>query len=58
VRMALGASAHDVRYLVLRETIGLAGLGILIGIAIAVAASRLVETFPIRFKAHRSGHHL
>jgi predicted permease len=45
VRMALGASAHDVRYLVLREIIGLAGLGILIGIPIAVAASRLIETF-------------
>ena len=45
VRMALGASAHDVRYLVLRETIGLAGLGILIGISIAAAASRLIETF-------------
>jgi predicted permease len=45
VRMALGASAHDVRYLVLRETVGLAGLGILIGMPITVAASRLIETF-------------
>jgi ABC-type antimicrobial peptide transport system permease subunit len=45
VGMALGASAHALRYLVLRETIGLAGLGILIGIPIAVAASRLIETF-------------
>jgi ABC-type antimicrobial peptide transport system permease subunit len=42
VRMALGASVHAVRYLVLRETIGLAGLGILIGTPIAIAVSRLV----------------
>jgi ABC-type antimicrobial peptide transport system permease subunit len=45
VRMALGASAHAVRWLVLRETIGLAGLGIVIGIPIAVAASRFVASF-------------
>jgi ABC-type antimicrobial peptide transport system permease subunit len=45
VRMALGASAHAVRYLVLRETIGLAGLGILTGIPIALAGSRLIEAF-------------
>jgi putative ABC transport system permease protein len=45
-RMAFGASARAVRYLVLRETIGLAGLGIVIGMPIAVAASRLIETFP------------
>jgi predicted permease len=45
VRMALGASASAVRWLVLRETLGLAGLGIAIGIPIAFAFSGFIASF-------------
>jgi predicted permease len=45
VRMALGASGQAVRWLVLRETIGLAVIGIAIGIPIALAASRFIASF-------------
>jgi predicted permease len=44
IRLALGASTHDVRGMVFRQGIVLTAAGIAIGIAVAIAASRLVTT--------------
>jgi predicted permease len=44
IRMALGASAHDVLRLVLREGITLAAAGVLLGSAAALAAARWLST--------------
>ena len=43
LRMALGATAARVRHLVLAETVRLAGLGALIGVVGAAAATRLLR---------------
>ena len=43
IRLALGATATRVRHFVLAETVRLAGLGTLIGLAGAAAASPLVR---------------
>jgi predicted permease len=43
VRMALGASAADVIWLVLRQSLGMIFLGVGVGIAAALAAGRLLE---------------
>jgi putative ABC transport system permease protein len=43
VRMAIGATPGRIRWLVLGETLALAGFGAAAGVAIAVAGSRLVE---------------
>jgi predicted permease len=45
VRMALGARPGEVRGLVMRETLKLAGLGVVIGIPCAIAATRLIAGF-------------
>ncbi|MBV8865645.1 MAG: ABC transporter permease [Acidobacteriaceae bacterium] len=42
VRMALGAFTGDVLWLVMREVLIVAGLGILVGLPVALAATRLV----------------
>jgi len=44
IRMALGAQRTDVLRLVMRESMSLVGLGVVIGLAAALAASRLVTT--------------
>ena len=44
IRMALGAQAADVRAMVVRQGMGLAGLGIVIGLAGALGLSRLLTT--------------
>jgi len=43
LRMAIGASPSDVRWLVLRQSLGMVFLGIGIGTAAAVAAGRILE---------------
>ena len=50
VRMALGAQAQDVRWLVLREALTLVFAGILVGIPIALAGSRLLGS--MLFEVH------
>jgi ABC-type antimicrobial peptide transport system permease subunit len=44
IRMALGASAGHVQFRVLRETVGLALLGTLLGVAGSIGAARLLES--------------
>jgi ABC-type antimicrobial peptide transport system permease subunit len=44
IRMALGAEGADLRKMVIRQGMSLAGLGILLGLAGAVALSRLITT--------------
>jgi ABC-type antimicrobial peptide transport system permease subunit len=43
VRMALGATAHDVVRLVLRQSLGMISLGIALGTCAALAAGHLLE---------------
>jgi macrolide transport system ATP-binding/permease protein len=45
IRMALGAQARNVLWLVLRETLFLVAIGIAIGLPIALAATRLIKGF-------------
>jgi predicted permease len=44
IRMALGASAGDVVWLVMREVLLLAGAGVLIGLPVALLVTRLLES--------------
>jgi ABC-type antimicrobial peptide transport system permease subunit len=44
IRMALGASARHVQLRVLRETVGLALVGILVGLAASAGVARLLES--------------
>jgi predicted permease len=44
IRMALGAEARDVIWLVLRHSLGMIALGVVIGGAVAVAAGRILES--------------
>jgi predicted permease len=44
VRMAMGANRADVLWMVLREALWVAAVGVAIGIALAVASSRLVNS--------------
>ena len=50
LRMALGASQGDVLGLVLRQGLGLAGAGLILGLAGAVAATRLLTSFLFEVK--------
>jgi predicted permease len=44
IRMALGASAREVQFVVLKSTAGFALAGAALGVAAAIAAGRLIET--------------
>jgi len=44
LRMALGAQAFDVAWLVLRETMLLAGLGLAIGLPVSISVARLISS--------------
>ncbi len=50
IRMALGAEASDVLRLVLRRTLALAGAGVLIGTAGALAVTRVLQKFLFEVK--------
>ncbi len=52
VRIALGASAMNVSWMVLRQGLGMAALGILLGIAGSLAAGRLLVTLLFGIGAH------
>ena len=45
VRMALGAGSTDVQRLVLRRGLRLVGIGVVVGLALAVVAGRFLESF-------------
>jgi predicted permease len=47
VRLALGATATDIRRSILRPTMRVVGAGLAIGVAVAVAASQWIDTLPI-----------
>jgi putative ABC transport system permease protein len=51
IRMALGAEASQVRNMVVRQGMGLALAGVVVGIAGAFALSRLIESFLFGVKA-------
>jgi ABC-type antimicrobial peptide transport system permease subunit len=44
LRMALGAGRHAVRWMILRQSLVLAAVGLIAGVAGATAAARLVES--------------
>ena len=44
VRMALGAERRSVRWMILRQSLVLVGIGLALGIPAAVASTRLVES--------------
>ena len=53
IRMALGARSQDVLRLIMRESMILVAVGVIIGIAIALGASRLVASLLLRPAADR-----
>jgi len=54
--MALGAQRPTVVWMVLREVLTLAGIGLAISLPATLAASKLVESFLYGMKAERSAH--
>jgi ABC-type antimicrobial peptide transport system permease subunit len=50
--MALGAGARNVLWLVLREALALVVVGVVIGLAAALAATRTAETLLYGLKPH------
>ena len=52
IRMALGAKRRDVLWVVLRETLWLALAGVGIGLTLALASSRLVESLLFEVKSN------
>ncbi len=51
IRMAVGAEPKDVAWLVLREVMRMAGIGLVIGLVVAFALGRLVESLLYGVKA-------
>ncbi len=57
IRMALGAGQGSVVWMVMRETLTLAGIGVAIGLAGAYGVTRLDSNPTVRRCAHRPAHH-
>ena len=57
IRMALGARAGEVLWLILRETLFMVGIGALIGIPAALALTRLLGNLPLRTHPAGSAQH-
>ena len=57
IRMALGAGQGNVVWMVLRESLTLAGIGMAIGLAGAYALTRLIQAQLFGVAAHRPAHH-
>ena len=55
IRMAMGANRGQVLGLIVRRGVALAAIGIVIGLAAALSASRLVQRAALRRHGHRSG---
>jgi ABC-type antimicrobial peptide transport system permease subunit len=55
IRMALGAMASDVRNMVVFQGMRLALVGVVIGIAAALALSRVIASFLYGVRAHDAG---
>lgn len=55
VRVALGASARDIVGLVLRQGMQLAGIGVFVGLSLAVIASRWIQPLLFRLSARDPG---
>src|SRR2546422_8186238 len=47
IRMALGATEHSILWLVLRETTRVVVAGVLVGVPLAFASTRLGSVFPV-----------
>ena len=52
VRMALGATQRDVRFMILQETLGMATVGLLLGIGAALGLLHFVSNFVYGVSAH------
>jgi predicted permease len=52
IRMALGAARRNVLWVVLRETLALAAVGIAVGIALALASGRMVQSLLFGVKSY------
>jgi macrolide transport system ATP-binding/permease protein len=52
IRTALGASARQVEWLVLRETLWLVGIGVMIGLGAALGATRLIQSLLFDVQPH------
>jgi predicted permease len=55
VRMALGAERSRIVWMVLREVLGLASVGVAVGLVAAWATTRLVESYLFGLKEHDPG---
>jgi putative ABC transport system permease protein len=56
IRMALGAEKSDITRMILRRSLHLVTIGVALGVAGALAITRVLAKVPVRSEAHRSSH--